>query len=478
MKTTQYLRILTLVGVCVSSSALGGDRSSIRGMGMGRTFNASSRSVDALGINPANLELDDVLPLTILPFQFGMRVSSEFLSYDLYQNYFTGVPDPSKPGSRIKRHLTTADENTLLSGFPDVGSFIRSDVEAQLAGLSVRLGKLGAIGFAVTEHFGTNMAMSKDYFRMAVMGLDSTGSNYNLSGTNLAAWWWREYNISYANRFPVDLPFLSDLYFGVGYKILRGYALLETEKYNSSFGTTINPTDAANGYPYPTLKGNFDFLTRRAGADFLDSSKHADFSPFADPAGKGNAFDFGLSGELMSGLRVAVSVTDMGSITWDKNTKEAAGAGQISINDPLSQTGQDSLKNAIAGKERAVGSFSTSLPTTLRLGATFQSEKLPFLNWLPGRMLLALDYNQGLNESMGNTKKPRLSAGMEYRLIPLIPLRTGISMGGGDNFRWAIGFGLDLYALSWDLSTENFGMLFSPKSFNMFSIATGLRVRL
>jgi hypothetical protein len=93
-------------------------------------------------------------------------------------------------------------------------------------------------------------------------------------------------------------------------------------------------------------------------------------------------------------------------------------------------------------------------------------------------MLLAIDYNQGLNESMGNSTKPRISAGMEYRIIPLIPLRTGISVGGNDRLRWAFGFGLDFLVVSWDLSTENFGMLFSPKSFNMFSVSTGLRVRL
>ncbi|MGB2869690.1 MAG: DUF5723 family protein [Bacteroidota bacterium] len=458
-------------GLIATKPLLAGDRSNIRGVGMGRTYVASSRNVDALGINPANLGLEDRLPGTILPFAFGIRIGSEFLSYDLYQTYFTGVPDPAHPGTRIAKQLTNADKDQLLSSFPDIGSFLSTDVEVGLVGFSMQLGKLGSIGFLMTEHIGARFDMPKDYFKIMTFGLDSAGSNYNLSGTSPSSWWWREYNISYAKRLPVDLGFVKDLFVGIGVKFVRGYGIVQTEHYTSSFGNV----PLGNGQY--KLVGNFDFLARRSGADFLDKNTNADFSPFPEPAGKGTGFDIGASSLVIFGLRVGVSVTDIGSISWDKNVVETEGVGGLVITDPFSQAGTDSLKDAIKGKERPGASFTTSLPTKLRIGAMVESEKLPLLSFLPGKMLIALDYNQGLNESMGNTTKPRISLGAEYRIIPLIPLRTGISMGGGDSFRWALGFGLDFYAVSFDLATENFGMLFSPKSFNMFSLATSLRIR-
>jgi len=470
-----------------TTTLVAGDRSNIRAMGMGRTFVAGSRNVDALGINPANLSLEDRLPITILPFEIGGRVSSEYLNYDMYQKYFTGMPDPTNPnGDRISRVLSPEDKNTLLSTFPDDGVFIRSDVELAIGGLSFQLGKIGSVGVMVLEHVGTRVDLRKDYLKMAMMGLDSLGSRYNFSGTNVSAWWYREYNLSYANRFPIDLPFVNDLCFGVGYKLIQGFGVAETEHYNSSFGNYIDPSTASSGFPMYTLRGNFDFLTRHAGSpgtfknksDSSGNKLEFDFKPFPEPAGKGSGIDLGLSSEITDGIRVAVSITDIGSITWEKGVRETSGEGSLTVVNPFTLAGTDSLKRAIQGQEKAGASFKTELPTTLRIGATFQSEKLPILSFLPGKMLLAIDYNQGLNESMGNTTKARFSAGMEYRIIPLIPLRTGISVGGNDRLRWALGFGLDFLVVSWDLSTENFGMLFSPKSFNMFSVSTGLRVRL
>ena len=53
------LGALTVVLFSTVLQALAGDLSNIRGVGMGRTMNASSRGVDALGINPANIAIPD-----------------------------------------------------------------------------------------------------------------------------------------------------------------------------------------------------------------------------------------------------------------------------------------------------------------------------------------------------------------------------------------------------------------------------------
>jgi hypothetical protein len=210
----------------------------------------------------------------------------------------------------------------------------------------------------------------------------------------------------------------------------------------------------------------------------LDENKDEDFTPFPDPAGKGVGFDIGASMQLSPGLFVAASITDIGNIKWTKNLVQTEGHFEFVMDDPFSEENADSLERAARGENHPGTEFSTPLPTTLRIGAAIQSDEFAPLAKVPGKMLLAFDYNQGLNNALGNTTKPRFSLGLEYRIIPLLPLRTGFSVGGGEGARWAAGFGLDFYFLSLDVGTENFGILFSPKDFQMLSVAAGLRIRI
>jgi hypothetical protein len=274
---------------------------------------------------------------------------------------------------------------------------------------------------------------------------------------------------------------LNDLYAGIGVKLVKGYGIFESIKNNTSFTNTLDPNDH---YQYVT-KGKVDFLAHHAGIDMLtgDSSKMGPtfdkFKMFPDPIGTGTGFDIGITGTLLSEIQLALSITNIGKITWDKNIIESYGGDSINIDNPFTQfAGQnDTLLTAIKGKNRPGASFTTSLPTALRVGMMMEAKNIPGLKFLPGKLLLAFDYLQGFNESLGNTKKPRVSLGMEYRIIPLIPLRTGLSLGGGDIPRWAFGFGIDAYVFSFDLATDNFGFLFSGKNFQMFSISAGMKIR-
>ena len=469
----------SITGVLVLVSLMySGDRSNVRGISLARTFVVDSRNVDALGINPANLSLDDRLPFTLALPSVGVRISSELINYDAYNNYFTGIPDPQNPGKRKQdpNGLTTTQKNDLLGLLPDNGS-TRADVEVTSIGMSIQLGKIGSLGFAMTDHIGTQLDIPKQYFKLFLFGFDSSGSNYNFNGTSASAWWWREMNFSYANKLPFSLPILSNTYFGVGFKVVRGYGVMLTDHYKGSLTNTIV---SQNQYQ---VQAAFDFLTKRSGSPIFqaDSGKTGPafkgMSAFPDPAGKGTGFDVGLNGELGDKMRVAISLTDIGSISWDKNLVETYGSYNATLTSPADAAQQDSLKTGFKGSNRPGQSFSTPLPTKLRVGVAFQTKDMPIVHYIPGNMLMEIDYNQGLNNSLGNSTIPRVSVGTEWRLIPILPLRTGITLGGGDQFRWAFGFGLDIWVMSIDVGTENFGMLFSPKSFSMFSFAAGLRIR-
>jgi hypothetical protein len=137
----------SLLGMSILvSAAFAGDRSNVRGTSMARTYIVLSRSVDCLGINPANLGLDDRLPFTLALPSVGGRISSDLLNLDTYNKYFSGIPDPQNPGNKIGYLLTDQDKNEILSLIPADGA-TRADVEANLFGLSIQMGRrYGAYG--------------------------------------------------------------------------------------------------------------------------------------------------------------------------------------------------------------------------------------------------------------------------------------------------------------------------------------------
>ena len=463
------LSVLTIVLFSiVLHTALAGDLSNIRGVGMGRTINAASRGIDALGINPANIAIPDQGNFNLNLAPFGLRVSTELLDYGLYKEYFTGV---DSVGKRWAKRLEPADIDKILSQMPDLPK-TRVAAEMMVGGVSFQNPIVGGIGFAFIEHAGAAITLSKDFFRMAAFGLEPAGSVYMFDGTAVSAWWYGEYNVSYGRKLPVDLKFLKDLYAGIGIKIIQGYGISQPISQKSSFG---NYPDPANPAQY-TLRGNIDFLTTHAGVDFMNKNSDAPITPFPNPVGKGTGFDIGLSGELINGVRIAMSVTDIGKITWNKNVIESYGSGAITITG-ASNNLEDTLKSVFKGKTRPGEAFDTNLPTALRLGFVTEASEIPVLKFLPGKLILAFDYLQGFNESLGNTTKPRFSLGTEYRVFPVLPLRTGLAFGGGDKVRWAFGFGLDLHNFSLDFATDNFGMVFIPKSFQTVSFSFGMKIR-
>ncbi len=445
-----------------------GDRSSIRGIGMGRTVNGATRGIDALGINPANLSFPDRMFGAFAVVPFGLQVSSDLIPYEIYQDYFTGVP--LADGSRGARHLTEADKHHIIDELNSGWGMTRVDLEIMVVGLSVAVGKSAGVGISVKEHVGSAIVMPSDYFRFFFFGLDSAGSRYSFDGTNASAWWWREYGISFGMELPTPHPLLERFYGGIGVKIVHGFGVAVTDRYSA---TLANEAVGSNQYQ---ANLSFDYLMRRSGVDFLDERKQADISPFPNPAGAGIGLDFGIAAELR-GIAIHLAFTNLGSIRWKHNVVESYGEYSLTVDDPFTQVHADSIESAFRGKNRVGESFSTPLPATFRLGVVAESRKTSWLRQLPGELVLAFDYTQGLNSSLGNTTSPRFSVGAEYRIIPLLPLRTGLSMGGGDKFRWAAGFGLDFSVVSLDVATENLGMILFPNDLTMLSIAAGLKIR-
>jgi hypothetical protein len=448
--------------LCGTGVLSGGERTDVQGIGMARTFTASTHGLDAAGINPANLiggDREYVIQFG-LP-RVGMHVGSDFLTYDLYEKYFTGIKTDS---GRVARYLTDTDKQDILNSFPDGVGTLSADAELRPIGLMVKLG-FGALALTVTERVASSASIPHEYAEFLFYG-NTPGSVYDFSQTHLAGSWTREYGLTFATQLP-DLPFFSNVTGGVGLKLVHGFAYAELDRFNTSLITSTSGV----------LTGTLDLHARTSRIDELTDAYSGPFSPFPAPAGTGIGIDLGMAGSLTEYMRVGISVTDIGSLTWTRNVEEVTADSTLVVSDPLDPDQNNGIQDAVNGKSKPGADFTTSLPTMLRIGVAVDLHKVPFFqSFIVGELMVAADYNQGLADAAGSPRNPRVSLGMQWSPLPFLPLRTGVSFGGTDHYNWALGFGFHLGVFDIDFASENVSWLFATKGTSYGSAAVGMRL--
>ncbi len=456
--------LLALFVVWIPLAFASGERANIRGVGMGGTYVATSRGMDAVGINPANLGLPDDGTVTFSIAPLGVHVGSDFLTYGMYTDYFTGMETDS---GRVGRYLTDADKKTILGSFPGGVGRISADIDARLFGLTVKLGDLGTVALTATEHVAAYGTIPSQYAEFLFYG-NPPGSSYDFGQTRGAAIWSREYALSYGRKLP-EFGFLTSLYGGIAIKLVHGYAYYELTRFNNQLSTS---TDGI-------LNGTIDVVGRSSRVSMLMDSEKSGFTPFPAPAGSGIGLDIGFSGGINEFMLAGVSVTDIGSLNWTGNVEENTSQATIRVDDPLRSSQRDSIQNAVKGSTHPGASFSTHLPTTIRLGVALELHKVRFLKSLIfGEMTLGCDYNQGLYEVPGSTNLGRVSLGLEYKPWGFLPIRTGVSFGGVDRSNFALGFGFHVGLIDLDFASDNLEWIFSQRNFMSASASVGMRFRI
>jgi hypothetical protein len=445
----------------LSLHAQGGDRSNIAGLGMARASTVTSRGVDAIGINPANLAIPDSSVFSLTVFPFGARLGTDFLPYGLYRQYLTGV---STDSGTVGYFLTDPDKERILSGFSSGVGTINGDMDLKLISASVYGAGFGSLGLGIFEKLDAKGALSRDYLRFLFYG-NAPGQAFNFASTDVRAWWLREYSLSYARSFENAFG-LNVLALGVAAKYVTGFGYFDLEHVNTSFITSNQDVVA----------GHAEYLSHRAGTDFLSSGTGSSFTPFPSPGGTGWGFDFGIHTKLSSFLSFGLSVTDIGSVEWTHNARERRANADFTIDGVFSKAQQDSLDNLVKGTDQKVSSFGTQLPTAAHVGVALQLGQSDFAQSLPN-VLLEFDCDQGFNEMPGNSTKPRFSVGMELRLLSWLPLRSGVSVGGADQRSWAFGLGLHLGPLALDAATEDILSVLQPNQASRVSAGVGMQLK-
>ncbi|MCX6169359.1 MAG: DUF5723 family protein [Ignavibacteriales bacterium] len=438
-----------------------------RSAAMGKTSVTSSFGLRAIGSNPANLFSDSLKHVEFvisfpLPNLSG-SVGTNFMTIDEY-NYFFGTKTKDAEGKNVGRYLTDADKSRLKNLFADGGA-VTSDIQLQYFAISIKPSNaFGTISFSMGDVFSSNVTIPKGLVSIALDG-NPVNQLYNFNDTKLKAWWLRKYSLSYARSINI-LPVFQKISVGVSFNIIQGFAYVGTEHVNTQL-----TTGAGN-----IITGKGDFLAYAAFSpdfnvkyDFDKSTtvkKDFNFTPFPTPAGNGLGLDFGLNAKLNDVWSFGFSITDIGSVKWNKNAAQYSSNSPIYLDDLSSQSQRDSLVKALVGKDNGkyISEFTTQLATALHLGASMQLNNL----------LLAFDYNQGFNDQPRNSKKPRVSVGADW-VLGFFALRTGLSFGGFDKFNWGLGCGFDFGFLEMNFGTPDFESVVVPNSAKRVTVAIDSR---
>jgi hypothetical protein len=452
---------------------------------LGGLSTAVSTDIDAIGTNPANLIALSKGTVAIEFAPFSVNAGSDFLSLGLYNQYMTGQVDAAT-GDTVGKYLSAQDKQNILNAFPGGMGTVRTNVNIRDFGLSIRLFDF-ALGFAVDDRVGVYSVIPNSPLNFALNGL-TWGSSLSLTGIDVQSYWYRTYSANYAMRLPdivaVPKKIASSFEVGIGIKYVTGFSYSSMQTTNASiYADSVNHAFDVNMGLSSTRAGLISrIISKSAKSEVGDTN--VNFNPFA-PEGTGLGLDIGVTAKVLSFVKVGISLTDIGSISWSKDVINTVGADTSFVfggfdpartNVPGSKSNLDSLndafKNYFKNKDSVGSSFSTSLPTRMNIGASVDLDEL--FPRIPGQLMVAVDYHQGFNSEFNNSTVPEFVVGAEWRPVHVIPLRTGLGFGGAYGFRWSLGFGLDLSSWDIDIGIGTFNAIVAPTAAKSVSITLSI----
>lgn len=408
------------------------------------------RDNNTLFLNPANLVFNERPAHVVLTLgSVHAFTGGDLLQYGYYNDYLTGG-----------RVLTDGDKAALLDGW--FGSEIRRvGVQAEVIplALTVRPTPQWAVGLGVRMRNATQVGLNRGWLEVLLYGNGRDGS-VPIDGT-------------FRWQSTVDVTAAVSRYFpalrlavGVAPKLVLG-----TEYGEGVFNSTLTTTDAA-------VRHAFDYQIRAAGGfsgqaaaqfNLFDGNPFADglARPFSSIAARGVGLDAGATFMPTPALAVAISLTDVGRLTWTEDAQHLTPVNDTFVFDGLvvdfdaindsfdgsfgdyATSVLDSLARAAYSEvHRTQGSFQTNLPTAFHVGTAW--------TFWRGRATLTGGMTRALNDAPGNlTTAPLFHAGGVLRLGP-VPLRGGVRLGGD---AMVVGMGVGLNTRRYDL---NLGLAVTP----------------
>ncbi|UCD18328.1 MAG: conjugal transfer protein TraF [Candidatus Zixiibacteriota bacterium] len=390
--------------------------SAARAVAMGGAYTGLAKGVYAPLYNPANIGLRGHRQIGIEIIGAGVRINNNSLTLNDYNDYTGSL-------------LTEADKTDILNKIPIEGLKISADAEASALSVS-----LGSVVFAFNGLAATEANLGKDALRLILNGNDFN-ETFSLDGMYSEAVAYATFGVSYG------IALISvgsrQLAIGATAKYVRGIAYEEVSEIGGSATTLITGFEG---------EGNIAIRTATGGS--------------------GYGLDVGAALRLSNNYTVGLTFNNLFShINWNDETEEH---GYYFRFDSATADNMD-IDSLLISEDysRGIDAFSTTMPTIMRLGIANTS----------GKLLWAVDWEQGFRPGAGTSSKPRIAAGAEYRAFAFLPVRAGYAMGGGKTAAISGGPGFDFGMFYMDFAISNHSSFnFSNSKGLHFAFSAGLRL--
>ncbi len=412
MKPTNNRSKKIIIGlVCLlafTADAMAVDNSSARAAAMGGAYTALASGPAAPRFNPANLALKNYKNYGIELVGVGASVTNNSFTLADYNKYSGAF-------------LSDADKTDILGKIPAEGLKLSADVDASTAAIA-----LGSFAISMTGSAAADLNLNKELVDLVLNGntyadtIDVTGSYANgLSYASAGV----SYGLSLFRQGSRQLAV------GATGRYLRGIAIEEVTDLQGGIATY------ANGF---------------AGAGHVIARTAT--------GGAGYAVDLGAALKLNNTYTIGAKIESfLSHLKWDHKPEER---GYVFSFDSMTVDNSDADYVTSDNYTKDIPAFTTTLPARLTVG----------IGKTHGKLIWGVDWEQGFRTSPGASTKPRLSAGTELSLIPMIPLRAGYAVGGGGHSAVSFGAGLKLLGYYLDAAVVS-GSTFSAYSSRGVNVA-------
>jgi hypothetical protein len=376
---------------------------------------ALASGIDAARYNPANLGLIH---------HSGLQLEIASLGINLSNNAFT-LEDYNKYSGAF---LTDAEKADILEKIPDDGLNFKANAEGAALSLS-----MGTFVFSASGVGAADVKLNKDILELMLEG-NTYAESVLVTGSYSDAIAYGQAGISYGRK----VYELGERQLSVGgtFKLIRGIGYEEVTKMEGLASTQ------SSGF-----QGNGEIIARTA------------------EGGTGYGIDIGAALKLNQHYAVGARIENLlGSINWNKDTKEH---GLNFSFDTLNVNNANDSDIISDDYTKDISSFSSRLPAVMNLGVANTS----------GKLLWAVDWEQGFKRTAESSTKPRLSIGIEWLQLGMMPLRLGFSSGGGRGESFSFGSGLHTGPYYFDFAAVS-GTGFSVYSAKGLKLALSTGIRL
>ena len=426
-------KLLILIAVLsAASSAIAQPGINARAMGMGGAYQGMARGAEVVRWNPANLALPDRPRVTVDILSFGLALGNNSFDLTLYNDYMSQ--------DYFDEHDKWDDEakSAIISYFDD--DLVLQD-RTQITPFAF---SVGPFGFSIGSFVFTNVQLPQNLIVIPLEGLETEKIPFNSADAEGIIG--SQIGLSMAKVLHPDFEFIKFFSVGASFKYFMGHSyfnLTDTEGYIQSSADS--------------LKVNGSYVLQLV-APFEDVGDYGD----------GIGLDLGACMKLSDELTLGFSMINLiGTINFGTVENRYA---EITYNEPgLNIDNFDDFGTFLDGVEqdsiseyRYYTAEKYVMPKRMIASANYK------LNWW---LTLEADYQQGLNETAGNSRIPKFAIGTQIKYLAFLPLRFGASFGGEQKYLYGMGFGIDLkyYKLDIGFASQR-GLLDKSKGIN-FAIA-------